>query len=92
MKKKVIIAWRISVLESIEEIREFEILVFLLGYSQPDKGVYIALKIRINLWLKLGKYSMLSSNSIIYKDVESYKLLQSLPPKILGNQANYNGK
>lgn len=64
----------------------------LSGYCQSEEGVYIAPNVTINPWLKLGKYSMIGSNSVIYKDVESCKLLQSMPPKILGNPADCQGK
>ncbi len=56
----------------------------LSGHVKTEEGVYIAPNATINPWLELGKYSMVGSNSTIYKNVDEFKILQCMPARVLG--------
>lgn len=62
----------------------------LSGYTKTAEGVYIAPNATINPLLELQKFSMVGSNSVIYKNVEEYQIYQGNPARFIGKTNEQN--
>lgn len=62
----------------------------LSGYTKTEEGVYIAPNATINPLLELQKFSMVGSNSVIYKNVGEYQIYQGNPARLIGKTNEHN--
>lgn len=62
----------------------------LSGYAETEEGVYIAPNVTVNNSVKLKRFSMAGSNSVIYKNIEEYEIYQGNPARYIGKTDEQN--